>query len=139
MNLKTGIPLSKKSTAEAKPKWCRSKAGDMVLNTYTADPADYDADAELARLLAVHEAKLAEAATDPTQVTLGDGPDVLMGWDTEFFDDPVTGHGNGPHAGPVMAEGSPWMKINGTPVCREGHLASCGHPSTGRPWWRIPQ
>jgi len=41
----------------------------MVLNTYTADPANYDADAELARLLAVHEAKLAEAATDPTQVT----------------------------------------------------------------------
>lgn len=59
-------------------------------------------------------------------------PVVLLG-------DPVTGHGNGPHAGPVMAEGSPWMRLNGTPVCREGHLASCGHPSTGRPWWRIPQ
>jgi hypothetical protein len=63
----------------------------MVLKTYTADPANYDADAELARLLAVHEAKLAEAATDPTQLTIGDGPDVIMGWDTEFSDDPVTG------------------------------------------------
>ena len=84
----------KTATAEAKPKWCKSKAGDMVLKTYTTDPAnpgDYDAEAELARLLAVHEAKLTEAATDPTQVTVGDGPDVLMGWDTEYFEEPETG------------------------------------------------
>lgn len=51
--------------------------------------------------------------------------------------DPVEPHGPAVHAGPVMAQGSGWMRLNGTPVCRLGHLASCGHPSTGRPWFRI--
>lgn len=91
MKHKPKTASTKKATTEAKPKWCKSKAGDMVLNTYTADPADYDAEAELARLLAVHAAKLEEAATDPTQVTIGDGPDVLFGWDSESTIDPVTG------------------------------------------------
>ena len=84
-------PQPKTPIADATPKWCRSTAGDIVLNTYTKDPEVYDADAELARLLAVHEAKLIEAATDPSMLAIGDGPDVLMGWDTEYFDDPVTG------------------------------------------------
>lgn len=87
----TETPLPKRPTAEATPKWCKSTAGDIVLKTYTKDPEVYDADAELARLLAVHEAKLLEAATDPSQLAIGDGPDVLMGWDTEYFDDPVSG------------------------------------------------
>lgn len=91
MKRKPEIVRLNTASTEAPPKWCKSKAGDMVLNCYTADPADYDAEAEQARLLAVHAAKLAEAATDPTQVTIGDGPDVLVGWDTEYFDDPVTG------------------------------------------------
>lgn len=44
-----------------------------------------------------------------------------------------------PHTGaPTMAQGSGWMTLNGVPVCREGHLASCGHASTGRAWFRIP-
>lgn len=44
-----------------------------------------------------------------------------------------------PHVGnPVMAEGSPSFRFNGIPVCREGHLASCGHATTGRPFFRIP-
>lgn len=91
MKRKPKTPQLKTLAPETQPKWCRSTAGDMVLNCYTADPVNYDAEAEQARLLAVHEAKLAEAATDPTQMTIGDGPDVLIGWDTEFFDDPVTG------------------------------------------------
>lgn len=45
--------------------------------------------------------------------------------------DPVASHGDAPHNAPVMAEGSPFVRISGTPVCRAGHLASCGHASTG--------
>lgn len=43
----------------------------------------------------------------------------------------VQGHGVGVHASPTMAEGSSTVFVNGIPVCREGDLASCGHPSTG--------
>jgi len=39
---------------------------------------------------------------------------------------------------PVMVQGSPTFRLNGIPVCRQGHLASCGHPTTGRPFFRIP-
>ena len=42
-----------------------------------------------------------------------------------------------PHDAPVMAQGSDWFKIDGVPVCREGHLASCGHATTGRGWFSI--
>ena len=52
--------------------------------------------------------------------------------------DPVAPHGDPPHAGPVMAQGSGWMTLDGTPVCRAGHLATCGHASSGRGWWTIP-
>lgn len=43
------------------------------------------------------------------------------------------GHGVLPHIpGPdAMAQGSPFVFINGIPVCREGHLAGCLHPTTG--------
>ena len=58
-------------------------------------------------------------------------PVVLLG-------DPITAHGLPPHAAPTMVEGSSWMTLNGVPVCRQGHLASCGHASTGRPWFTIP-
>lgn len=51
--------------------------------------------------------------------------------------DPVQGHGPAPHAAPVMAEGSPFVRINGIPVCRAGHAASCGHVSTGSAAMRI--
>lgn len=63
--------------------------------------------------------------------TINGKPIVLLG-------DPVTGHGIPPHASPVMVEGSNWMTINGVPVCREGNLASCGHPSTGRSYFTLP-
>jgi uncharacterized Zn-binding protein involved in type VI secretion len=56
----------------------------------------------------------------------------------------VLGDAVEPHAPPVhkapikMVQASGWMSINGTPVCRAGHLASCGHASTGRGWFEIP-
>jgi uncharacterized Zn-binding protein involved in type VI secretion len=51
--------------------------------------------------------------------------------------DPVQSHGVGVHNSPVMNQGSGFIKINGIPVCREGHLASCGHASTGSLVMRI--
>ena len=48
-------------------------------------------------------------------------------------------HGPPPHVpgGDNMAQGSSFVSINGIPVCREGHLAGCGHPTTGADWFRI--
>lgn len=44
-----------------------------------------------------------------------------------------------PHsASPVMAVGSPTFRLNGIPVCREGHPASCGHVTTGLNKFNIP-
>lgn len=51
--------------------------------------------------------------------------------------DPIAPHGVGPHAAPVMAQGSDYWTIDGVPVCRAGHLASCGHPTTGAAWFTI--
>lgn len=52
--------------------------------------------------------------------------------------DLVEAHGPTPHSPPPpMAEGSHWMTINGIPVCRRGDRAVCGHPTTGRTWWKI--
>lgn len=66
-----------------------------------------------------------------TKVRIGGQPIVLLG-------DPVTPHGVPPHSPlPVMVEGHPRVRIAGVPVCREGHVASCGHPTTGRPRVRI--
>ncbi|MGH1542356.1 MAG: hypothetical protein ACRBHB_18160 [Arenicella sp.] len=43
-----------------------------------------------------------------------------------------------PHAPtPTMAEGVDWYRINGTPICVEGHKATCGHETTGRHWYRV--
>lgn len=43
------------------------------------------------------------------------------------------GHGLPPHVpGPdAMAEASSYVAIDGINVCREGHLAGCGDPTTG--------
>lgn len=44
-----------------------------------------------------------------------------------------------PHStAPTMAEGSASFRIGGIPACREGHLATCGHATTGRGFFRIP-
>jgi len=46
--------------------------------------------------------------------------------------DAVAGHGDdGPHAAPVMATGSSTVFVNGIPLCREGDIATCGHPASG--------
>ncbi|MEN5083736.1 PAAR domain-containing protein [Bosea sp. TWI1241] len=52
--------------------------------------------------------------------------------------DPVEAHGPPPHSPePTMVEGCAWFTINGTPVCREGHEASCGHATTGQGWVQV--
>lgn len=43
----------------------------------------------------------------------------------------IQSHGKGIHASAVMAQGSSKVKIQGIGVCRQGDLASCGHPATG--------
>lgn len=73
-----------------------------------------------------------------TQLNGGQGFFKVSGAHVILLGDPVAGHGSGPHAAPSMAEGSSWMRINGVPVCRQGHAASCAHASSGRPWFRIP-
>ncbi len=41
--------------------------------------------------------------------------------------DSITPHGDAPHSGAVMVQGSSGVFINGRAVCRSGDLASCGH------------
>lgn len=43
----------------------------------------------------------------------------------------IAGHGNGPHAGPVMDEASADVFACGIAICRSGDLATCGHPISG--------
>lgn len=64
-------------------------------------------------------------------VTVGGRLVVVLG-------DPVEPHGDPPHSPrPVMVQGSAFLTISGIPVCREGHIASCGHPTTGRAWVQV--
>lgn len=53
--------------------------------------------------------------------------------------DRVNGHaGGGIHsATPTMSQGLAWFKVNGIPACRQGHLATCGHATSGRSWFRM--
>jgi len=53
--------------------------------------------------------------------------------------DPVEPHGSGLHGDPHMVQGSPFVRVAGIPVCREGHLADCGHPTTGSDYVRISE
>ena len=47
---------------------------------------------------------------------------------------PVTGHGDGAHAGPVTVGGSGTVKADGQPVIYVGCADSCGHSrATGSP------
>ncbi|TDE34127.1 hypothetical protein [Antarcticimicrobium sediminis] len=43
----------------------------------------------------------------------------------------VAGHGLPPHAAPVMASASGTVFAEGIALCRQGDVASCGHPSSG--------
>ena len=45
--------------------------------------------------------------------------------------DPVTSHGSGVHASPIMIAGSNNVFVGGVAVCNAGDLATCGHPATG--------
>lgn len=47
------------------------------------------------------------------------------------LNDPVAGHGDAPHAQPVMANASTTVFAGGIRLCRAGDAASCGHASTG--------
>ncbi len=71
------------------------------------------------------------------QLNGGQGFVTIDGARVVLLGDPVQGHGEGGHAGPVMAEGSSFVRINVVPVCREGHLASCGHATTGSDYVRL--
>lgn len=52
--------------------------------------------------------------------------------------DTVAAHGDPPHSPPpAMVQGSLWFKVGGIAVCRAGHEASCGHATSGRPWFRV--
>lgn len=54
--------------------------------------------------------------------------------------DAVAPHPIGPphDAAPFMAVGSPTFRVNSIPVCRQGHPANCGHPTTGLGTFNIP-
>lgn len=51
--------------------------------------------------------------------------------------DAVSGHGDGPHRGPTIVQGSSFFTINGIPVVISGKLASCGHAASGRSNWTV--
>ena len=61
----------------------------------------------------------------------------VQGYRWAVLGDAVTPHGPPPHNSPVMVQGSPFVRINGIPVCRAGHLASCGDAATGSASMRI--
>jgi uncharacterized Zn-binding protein involved in type VI secretion len=72
-----------------------------------------------------------------TQLGGGQGFVRVGGALVAVLGDAVAGHGDAPHAAPAMAEGSLFARINGIPVCRQGHLATCGHATTGAAWARL--
>lgn len=43
----------------------------------------------------------------------------------------VEPHGPGEHNSAIMVEGSSNVFANNISICRQGDLASCGHPATG--------
>ena len=61
-------------------------------------------------------------------------PDVITNGTSQVrIGDAVAGHGDQPHASPVMAQGSPNVIVNGIAACRAGDQATCGHPASGSP------
>lgn len=77
-------------------------------------------------------------AAGGAQIAGGQGFVTVAGALVVVLGDPVEPHGPPPHSPtPVMAQGSAWLTINGIPVCRAGHAASCGHATTGRDWVHV--
>jgi uncharacterized Zn-binding protein involved in type VI secretion len=52
--------------------------------------------------------------------------------------DTIKPHKAGPHIAAKIADGSPWMTIEGIPVTRAGSLATCGDVATGSAPMDIP-
>lgn len=67
------------------------------------------------------------------------GPFLVEGQPVVCVGDPIIPHAPfvPKHTDPHMAEGVPWFIVNGKPICRQGNLADCGHPSSGRGWFQI--
>lgn len=70
---------------------------------------------------------------------LGGGQDFVKvdGLPIAVLGDAVENHDQ--HQNVRMIEGSPFFKINGLPVCRENHRASCNHTATGSATLKISQ
>lgn len=72
---------------------------------------------------------------------LGGGQDwfTIDGEPVIVVGDLVAAHGRPPHSPqPTMVEGLDWFAIDGRAVCRAGHRASCGHPTSGTGWTDFP-
>lgn len=73
------------------------------------------------------------------QIAGGQSKLTVRGQLVVVLGDPVEPHGPPPHSPtPVMVEATAKFRIQGKPVCRAGHAASCGHATTGRGFFRIP-
>jgi uncharacterized Zn-binding protein involved in type VI secretion len=64
-------------------------------------------------------------------IQVGNPTVFLDGFPIAVEGNPVEGHGDGEHSGPIMVQGTPNFVIGGLPVCTGASQASCGHtPST---------
>lgn len=70
-------------------------------------------------------------AAGGTQRAGGQGSVHANGARIVVLGDPVAGHGEAPHAAPVMTQASASVFADGQPVCRAGDAASCGHATSG--------
>jgi uncharacterized Zn-binding protein involved in type VI secretion len=70
-------------------------------------------------------------AAGGAQLAGGQGSVHADGARVVVLGDPVAGHGEPPHAAPVMAQASGSVFAGGLPVCRAGDAASCGHATSG--------
>ena len=70
-------------------------------------------------------------AAGGTQLAGGQGTVHANGVLVVVLGDAVAGHGDAPHAAPVMVQASATVFAEDTPICRAGDAASCGHNSTG--------
>jgi len=75
-------------------------------------------------------ARVGEDAAGGIILGQGNSRFLVDGQPASVIGDAVTGHGSGPHAGPVMVVGSFRVSAGGIPVCRRGDIASCGDAAT---------
>lgn len=78
-------------------------------------------------------------AAGGTQIAGGQSKFKVRGQLAVVLGDKVEPHGEPPHSPlPVMVQATGRFRIQGIATCRAGHVASCGHPTSGRPFFRIP-